>query len=41
MNREFKRLRDEMIQARKDRDYVKADKIKHQIKVLKYSLQIK
>lgn len=39
MNSDYKKLRDEMIRARKNRDYIKADKIKHQIKVMKYRLQ--
>lgn len=40
MNRkEFKKLRDDMIRARKNRDYVMADKIKHQINVLKHRIQ--
>lgn len=37
--KDIKKLRDEMVQARKNRDYIKADKIKHQINVLKYKLQ--
>jgi len=38
--REIKKLRDDMVEARRNRDYVKADKIKHQIKVLKHRLQM-
>jgi len=37
--REIKKLRDDMVEARRNRDYVKADKIKHQMKLVKYRLQ--
>lgn len=40
MNKKIKRLRDEMILARKNKDYILADKIAHEIKVLKYKLQM-
>ena len=40
-NYSFKKMRDDMIEARKNRDYVKADKIKHQMKVQKYHAQMR